>query len=123
MPPSLLVVTPQVFVSPEERQSIVFPKVEVKPKITARLAAGTISDIVVEKISLKDHKLRIDIVRTSIKADGCLTGLTLRSYVIVTFTDNVPTSGFSGRSGGRAGVSCGSRRRLRYRHLPRRGRQ
>jgi len=83
VPPSVVVVTPEVFTSPWDRRSTVLPKVEVKPKITASLAAGTISDIVVEKISLKDHEPRIDIVRTSIKADGCLTGLTLRSYVMV----------------------------------------
>ncbi|MFI6365580.1 MspA family porin [Nocardia sp. NPDC050630] len=81
--PSVLVITPQVFESPSDRRSKVSPKVEVKPKITARLAAGTISDIVIEKTSLKDHEPRIDVVRTSIKADGCLTGLTLRSYVTV----------------------------------------
>ncbi|WP_084483767.1 MspA family porin [Nocardia anaemiae] len=81
--PSLLVITPQVFESESDRRSNVSPKIEVKPKITASLAAGTISDIVIEKISLKDHEPRIDIVRTSIKAEGCLTGLTLRSYVRV----------------------------------------
>ncbi|MEV6340636.1 MspA family porin [Nocardia vinacea] len=84
VPPSVLVITPQVFESPDDRRSKVSPKIAVKPQITANLAAGTISDIVIEKISLKDHEPRIDIVRTSIKADGCLTGLTLRSYVLVT---------------------------------------
>ncbi|WP_433730119.1 MspA family porin [Nocardia sp. CA-129566] len=83
VPPSVLVITPQVFESPDDQRSKVSPKVAVKPKITATLAAGTISDVVVEKISLKDHQPRIDIVRTSIKADGCLTGLALRSYVMV----------------------------------------
>ncbi|MEV2225002.1 MspA family porin [Nocardia vinacea] len=83
VPPSVLVITPQVFESPDDRRSKVSPKIAVKPQITAGLAAGTISDFVVEKISLKDHEPRIDIVRTSIKADGCLTGLIVRSYVMV----------------------------------------
>ncbi|MGW4771541.1 MspA family porin [Nocardia sp. NPDC004278] len=81
--PSLLVITPQVFESPDDRRSNVSPKIAVKPKITASLAAGMISDIIIEKISLKDHEPRTDIVRTSIKAEGCLTGLTVRSYVMV----------------------------------------
>lgn len=61
-----------------------YPGIEIKPKITVELDVGSVADIQLATAPVRKGKAKAGIERTSIKVEGCIGPIAVRSYVALT---------------------------------------